>query len=160
MNLTIGIDPGPETSDAVVLDSEGLVVGKISCPNGEMYACVDNWKQQGERVVVEDFVPYGARLSYESMDTIKFIGALFWAHGCEVLSRKAIKLHLCGIASATNANVKDALVHEYGGSRERAVGKKKTPGPLYGITDHLWAALAVAVTAADLAAAQAAGGEK
>jgi len=150
MTLTIGIDPGPENSDAVILNSEGLVVEKVSCPNGEMYARVDNWRQQGERVVVEDFVPYGARLSYESMDTIKFIGALYWAHGCEVLDRKTIKVQLCGVTSAKDADVRDALIHEYGGSKERAIGKKKTPGPLYGITGHLWAALAVAVTAADL----------
>lgn len=157
MNLTIGIDPGPENSDAVVLDTEsGRVVGKMSCPNGEMYASVDMWRRDGERVVVEDFVPYGARLGYESMDTIKFIGALLWAHGCEVLDRKTIKRHLCGVTSAKDADVKDALIHEYGGSRERAVGKKKTPGPLYGIKDHLWAALAVAVTAREIRAAKAA----
>jgi len=149
MTLTIGIDPGPENSDAVILDEEGLIVGKLSCPNGGMYTAVNTWVMQGERVVVEDFVPYGNRLNHESMDTIKFIGALYWTHGVEVLDRPTIKLHLCGVRTANDANVRDALIHEYGPGKEKAVGKKKTPGPLYGITGHLWAALAVAVTAID-----------
>jgi len=35
----------------------------------------------------------------------------------------------------------------YGGTRDAAVGTKKTPGPLYGVSGHAWQALAVAVVA-------------
>jgi len=37
----------------------------------------------------------------------------------------------------------------YGSSREVSIGKKKTPGPLYGISNDVWAALGVAITASE-----------
>jgi len=37
------------------------------------------------------------------------------------------------------------LIDRYGTTRAAAVGNKKTPGPLYGISGHKWAALAVGV---------------
>jgi hypothetical protein len=40
---------------------------------------------------------------------------------------------------AKDANIRQALIDKLG-----AVGTKKAPGPLYGISGHLWAALAVA----------------
>jgi len=151
MTLTIGIDPGPENSDAVILDEEGLIVGKLSCPNGGMYTAVNTWVMQGERVVVEDWEPYGGKLGQESVATIKFIGALVWAHGCGAISRPDVCEHLCNRRKVPDSAIREALMYlpRYGPGKEKAVGKKKTPGPLYGITGHLWAALAVAVTAMD-----------
>jgi hypothetical protein len=46
---------------------------------------------------------------------------------------------------AKDANIRQALIDIYGGN-DKAIGNKKTPGPLYGIKGDLWAALAVAVT--------------
>ena len=39
--------------------------------------------------------------------------------------------------------------------KDAAIGKKATPGPLYGVKSHAWAALAVAITAEARLAAQA-----
>jgi hypothetical protein len=83
------------------------------------------------------------------MATIKLIGVVEYVAGAVAISRKDVKQHLCGTVRATDADVRDALIHRFGPGKEKAVGKKKTPGPLYGVKGHGWAALAVAVTLAD-----------
>jgi len=47
---------------------------------------------------------------------------------------------------AKDANIRQALIDRYGPGKDKAIGQKKTPGPLYGFKSHEWAALAVAVT--------------
>jgi hypothetical protein len=57
--------------------------------------------------------------------------------------RKDIKLFLCGTMRAKDANIRQALLDLIGPQ-----GTKAQPGPTYGIKSHSWAALAVAVYAA------------
>jgi hypothetical protein len=93
------------------------------------------------------------------------------------VTRSQVRVAICGTARAKDANVRQALVDRWGG-KEKAIGrrhcrdcggkgyrgrrppKERTPcsqcmgtgdgrGPLYGITSHVWAALAVAVTWAE-----------
>ena len=72
-------------------------------------------------------------------------------NGYTLVYRKDVKLHLCGDLRAKDANIRQALIDLFGPGKERAIGKKKTPGPLYGIRKHEWSALAVAVTYHDRA---------
>ena len=60
------------------------------------------------------------------------------------LFRKDIKIHLCGTMKAKDANIRQALIDKHG-----KVGTAKNKGPLYGISSHLWSALAVADYATD-----------
>lgn len=61
------------------------------------------------------------------------------------MTRRAVKLHLCGSMRAKDGNIRQALVDRFGGQAQ-AVGTKKAPGPLFGLSSHRWSALAVAVT--------------
>jgi hypothetical protein len=58
-------------------------------------------------------------------------------------------LQLCGSSRANDATIRQALLDRYGPGREKAVGTKANPGPLYGIKADLWQALALAVTYSD-----------
>ena len=60
-----------------------------------------------------------------------------------------MKLHLCHSARATDANIREALLDRYGPGKEKAVGRKAAPGPLFGVSKDIWSALAVAVTFSD-----------
>jgi hypothetical protein len=70
-------------------------------------------------------------------------------NAAERVYRRDVKLHICGSQRAKDANIRQALIDCYGGKVE-AIGKKKAPGPLYGISSHAWSALAVAQTWWDL----------
>src|SRR5258707_8466005 len=60
------------------------------------------------------------------------------------LPRRPVKLHLCNSMRATDANIRAALIDRFGGSE--AIGLKRSPGPLYGLKGHEFAALAIAIT--------------
>jgi hypothetical protein len=60
------------------------------------------------------------------------------------VTRRAVKLHLCGTMRAKDGNIRQSLIDRFGGVA--AVGRRSAPGPLFGISSHRWAALAVAVT--------------
>jgi hypothetical protein len=61
-----------------------------------------------------------------------------------LLPRKDVKMHLCGTPRAKDGNIRQRLLDLLGPQ-----GTKKQPGPTYGVKSHAWAALAVAVTAAN-----------
>ena len=60
--------------------------------------------------------------------------------------RSKVKLHFCGSSRAKDGNVRASILDRFGG-KLTAVGKKATPGPLYGVHGHMWSALAVAIYA-------------
>lgn len=146
----IGIDPGPEKSGLVHIEDGKILAADWD--NKQLAVSLPEWVVP---VAIEDFTPYGKSLGHESMTTIKWIGVFAWqcrqSPGGEplVIPRPEIKLHLCGIRTAKDADVRDALIHRFGPGKEKAIGTKKNPGPLYGVTGHMWSALAVAVTAMD-----------
>lgn len=151
MAVITGIDPGPFESHLVEFDGDRVtkceamqnwdLLGKIQ--DGRP-PCADN-----EFLAIEEFVPYGSPVSADSIRTIECIGVCRW-FGVRCISRKNIKLHLCGtLQQIKDKQVREALIERFGPGKDAAVGKKKTPGPLYGVSGHYWAALAVAVVAWD-----------
>ena len=62
-----------------------------------------------------------------------------------MISRREVKLSLCGSSRAKDPNIRQALIDRFGG-KETAIGKKASPGPLYGVKGHEWSALALCIT--------------
>ena len=67
-----------------------------------------------------------------------------------LLPRQTVKATLCHDTRAKDANVRQALLDRFGGSA--AIGRKATPGPLYGVSRDVWSALALAVCYAETGA--------
>ncbi|HEU4571621.1 MAG TPA: hypothetical protein VFR93_02970 [Candidatus Limnocylindrales bacterium] len=98
-------------------------------------------------VVIEKVESYGMAVGAEVFDTVLWAGRFAEAaHPVPVvlLPRRAVKLALCGDSRAKDASIRQALIDRFGGSA--AIGRKAAPGPLYGISRDVWAALAIAVT--------------
>jgi hypothetical protein len=66
------------------------------------------------------------------------------------IKRHQVKMHICGNMRAKDANIRTALIDMFGPGKEKAIGTKKNPGPLYGVSGDVWQALAVAVTYAEM----------
>lgn len=79
--------------------------------------------------------------------------AVVWGLPVRKIKNVAIRRHLCGKCNVGGPAVRQALYKRFGGERWIAVGRKKTPGPLYLLPDkrgdHKWSALALAITAAE-----------
>lgn len=160
MNI-LAIDPGPEHSGYVLIDAETLEVKSSgSCTNNETiiqflrdgYIDVNGKGIHGFHVVAcEMIASYGMAVGQEVFNTCVQIGRFIQAYkmllnaGDVILvKRQEAKMHLCHSPKAKDANVMQALKDKLG-----EVGTKKNPGPLYGISKHAWAALAVGVYAAE-----------
>lgn len=154
--ILIAVDPGPTESAYVLYDTELMVPAEFEkVPNRHLLSRVEPLVARGANsAAIEMIQSFGMPVGAEVFETCVYIGSL--AHQLELLGvpvrfvyRKDVKTHLCGSNRAKDANVRQALIDRYGPGKDAAIGRKKTPGPLYGMTGDCWAALAVAVTATE-----------
>jgi len=151
VNRILAIDPGSSQSGWVVLD-DGQP-GPFGISANALLLDLLRIHDVGplppfDELVIEQIKHMGTGMPVgaEVFETVFWSGRFAEAAHPTPLGRignMAIRVHLCGSARAKDPNVRQALIDRYGG--ESAIGRKATPGPLYGITSHVWAALAVAV---------------
>lgn len=146
----IAIDPGPERSAWVECAPSGRV-HQFGIWANEGLLQLDLLRygaQAGGHLAVEMIASYGMPVGREVFDTCVVIGRLIqlWGGPYTLVYRGDVKLHLCGSRRAKDGNVRQALIDRFGPGKERAIGTKKQPGPLYGVSGDVWSALAVAVT--------------
>lgn len=161
MTWLLAIDPGPTESAWVEL-RDGRPVAFAKEANDAVLRCIESCPS--EFLAVEMIAGYGMPVGAEVFDTAVWAGRFMqrWLDGRQGqggvdwtedtivrVYRKAVKLHLCGSTRAKDPNVRQALIDRYGPGKPAAIGLKASPGPLYGVSGDVWAALAVAVTAAD-----------
>lgn len=153
--LIWAVDPGTEVSGWVVLNPDTR--GIVNFGKERNFALLHKLLYKADRettLVIERIVSYGRPVGQETFCTCEWIGR-FWqawltcnSH-VRAICRRDVKEHLCGGGKGvTDAVIRQRLIDLWGG-REKAIGRKKTPGPLYGITKDCWQALAVAVTASE-----------
>lgn len=151
MIWTFAIDPGTEYSAyaGLVGPRRLAVFGRV--PNEEMLELVACAAETGwGRLAVEMVASYGMPVGAEVFETVLWAGrfAQAWVEHTPApwarVYRHEVKMHLCHNTSARDANIRRALIDLWGG--DAAVGRKKAPGPLYGVAADEWQALGVAVT--------------
>ena len=176
--IYIGIDPGPVRSAAVSYQRPvilGCGIGnRLLLDNHDMleWLAEAQWVFPGDpaKIVIEEILVYmtkGQQAVGRSLtDTILWSGR-FWQAIAErrvrcpntplsvlFVPRKTACAHLCGTPKAGDKGIRAALIDRFGPptSKELVPGRKKVkviPGHTYGIAGDMWAALALAVTAAD-----------
>jgi hypothetical protein len=148
----LAIDPGPDQSAFVVWDGRRVLDHAIGA-NEELFRRVFGVAegQHIESCAIEMIACYGMAVGEEVFRTCVWIGRFFeqWldltrSAAPALIPRLDVKMHLCHTPQAKDPNIRQALIDRFG-----RPGTKKAPGPLYGITSHCWAALAVAITAHD-----------
>jgi len=148
----IGIDPAPDGFYSVAYDWANERI--IHVDKDDIYE--PTWARS--LVVVEKIMSYGMAVSTSIFKTVFNTGFLEaeWSGRTRVygpwiayVSRKEVKMHFCNSLRAKDGNIRAALIDRFG-----EPGTKKSPGVLYGIKKDWWAALAVAVYAADWLAEQ------
>lgn len=156
MTRVLSIDPGDRYSAYTLLapDRKPLDFGKV--PNDDLRVMLrDNLTIQADLVGVEMIASYGMPVGREVFETCVWIGRFV-----EVLAdagiphqlvyRRDVKLHHCGVLRAKDSNVRQALVDRFaGGVRNGGKGVKAEPGWFYGFAADVWQAYAVGVYLAD-----------
>jgi hypothetical protein len=159
--IVLACDPGSRQSAILAYDGSsrrGPIRNGVKAPevveNGLLLGCLRLYDREvvAFPLLVESVEHYGQRVGQDIFDTVRFAGRLqeVWeSRGGTVhlVPRRTVKMHLCGTMKANDSDIRQALFHRFGdGTRASAVGVKAAPGPLYGVSSHLLAALAVAVT--------------
>jgi len=153
MTTILAIDPGTTESGWVILeDGVPIEFGK----NNNEYVLERVYGKHlaptlATRMAIEMVASYGMPVGAEVFETCVWAGRFIeaWGGGEERVYRRDVKLHLCGQARAKDANIRQALIDRFGPGKDAAIGRKDTPGPCYGISGDVWAALALAVTVHD-----------
>jgi hypothetical protein len=99
-----------------------------------------------DQIAIEFPIPRGMPASLELFFTVEWIGrfkaaALDNGIPFDYIDRARVKMVVCGAPSATDTNIRAALIDIYG-----EPGTKNAPGATYGFTKDAWAALAVGHT--------------
>jgi hypothetical protein len=151
----LAIDPGPKESALVSLHHD-RIAESMKVPNQVLLGYLrTNATEENHMLVVEMIASYGMAVGAEVFETVVWIGRFTeaWDSRANIASalmyRLNVKMHLCHDSRAKDPNIRQALIDRFGPGKDRAIGTKKNPGPLYGVAGDVWSALAVAVTFAD-----------
>jgi hypothetical protein len=156
----LAIDPGCTESAYLLYDTEvGQPDQWAKVANDDLLdvlrLIVDRPPDGCELLAVEMVASYGMPVGREVFETCVWVGRFIerWGGDFRLVYRADVKLHLTHSRRSKDANVRQALIDKFGPGKEAAIGRKASPGPLYGIAGDVWSALGVAVTAAETDAA-------
>jgi hypothetical protein len=152
--MILAIDPGTTESGYVYMD-DGKVMASGVDTNERMLCRINLTPTPAigmiafDTLAIEMIASYGMAVGREVFETCVWIGRFqqaWWRdpEAVRLVYRRDVKLHLCGSPKAKDTNIRQALIDKLG-----PPGTKKQPGPTYGVKSHAWAALGVAVTAAE-----------
>lgn len=152
----LALDPGLEKTGAVVYDSvaKRVMYAGIIPNDGVLIVDIPRYWPNCDLLAVEEMSGQGRFVGLDELRTVAWSGRFIqkWLDVGDRsycwIPRHAVKRHLLGRVAGNDAAIRGALLDMFGG-KAAALGCKKSPGPLYGITAHAWAALAVAITAAE-----------
>jgi hypothetical protein len=152
----LAIDPGNTLSAWTEYDTETKTIGNFAKDGND--DVLDEIKaSDADAISIEMIASYGMAVGASVFETCLWIGR-FLQHWKEhhpdnahvrLVFRKEVKMHLCGTTKAKDSNIRQAIMDRYGSTREKAIGKKASPGPMYGVSKDVWAAIGVAITAAE-----------
>lgn len=155
--LILAIDPGTEQSGWVLYYPGGAVHDADVWSNEQILTALHRCTMSGGSgpfahatvFALEVIRARGEPTSNAAYDTLIWCGRFIeaWRTPKDVMriDRAHVKIFVCGRSNVKDANV-NAGLREMVGQK----GTKKNPGPTFHVSSHAWAALGVAVTAANL----------
>lgn len=150
------IDPGNTQSAFAVYDAKTMaIIQKGKLPNMDLFEEIECAPNVGTEFSIEMIASYGMAVGKDVFETCLWIGRFYdrieQVHGKTpaLVYRTDVKMHLCGTRRAKDANIRQAIIDIYppiGGGKTPQIGTKAAPGPLYGVSADVWAAIGVAMT--------------
>ena len=168
----LAIDPGPVKSGWIVLDGQKPEQWGWEDNHGVQIMSDQLLERDINTLVIEDVTNMGMAVGKDVFETVRWSGRFDYDCTATFIDRRVVKLTLCGNAQAKDPNIRQALIDRYGGDSVAIGGKKcrdcagkgwrgrgrpvcascdgkgyeTPPGPLHGVSGHVWSALAVGIT--------------
>lgn len=148
----LALDPGTTQTGWCIMSSDTRVIQHGITSNQRLLAMLSN--VDADKMATEMIASYGMAVGKEVFETCVWIGRFTQAwkepDKVMVIYRKDVKMHLCRSTRAKDANIRQAIIDLYqptGGGTVPQIGTKAQPGPLYGVSSHVWPAIGVALVA-------------
>jgi len=141
--VILAIDPGTRESGFCRFDGRRVHASGV-LPNALMLDMC-GWSTD-DALAIEKIEAMGMAVGAEVFETVHWSGRFLQAwrdpNSVRRITRREVKLDLCGSMRAKDPNIRAALIDMLG-----EPGTKKRQGATYGVSSHAWSALAVAVIA-------------
>lgn len=152
MSLVLGIDPGTYTHGITVYDTgaERVLWSNPAACLDDVRKAVRLWDDivPSERaiVVIERVESYGIAggdliVTAENGGRIAEAALSITGNEAQWMTRREVCQQFGISGKGKDAQVRQACLLRHGRTAADAVGSKKAPGPLYGVTSHAWQAL-------------------
>jgi len=156
----LGIDPGTTETGWCVYDSNTEQVLDREKEDNKLFVtripdivCF----HKIDVIAYEMVACYGMAVGKSVFETVLWMGRFLQSAdglGCKIerLYRKDVKINLCNSMKAKDSNVRQAILDRFpasGGGKVPQVGTKSEPGPLFGVSNDIWSALALCLTYVD-----------
>ena len=147
------VDPGPEQSGWLYCQTDPFKILEHGITeNGDLLCKLTVHRSVGDvdLMLIEKVESFGMSVGASVFETVFWSGRfaqVVQPVPVERIGRRVVKLTLCGSMRAKAGNIRQSLCDKFGG--DAAVGRKASPGPLYGCRSHIWPALALVVTYAE-----------
>lgn len=147
----LAIDPGEKSSGWVLCDG----IDVIDYGHEQNEQMLDTMPERPFDLMLIEEITYGMRVGRQIMRTVFWSGAFACAalqkqKLVRLVPRSTVKKTLCaGVVRPKDKDVSRAVRTRYpktGGGARPEVGTLRNPGPLFGITQHCWQALALVHT--------------
>lgn len=155
--IVFSIDPGTNDSGFLRYDaSKRIIVDKGVVNNHDLLLRIRSGEFDDDDLVIEGFQCFGMAVGIETFVSCDWAGRFREAWESRTgrrrvkIFRSEVKLFLCRSSRAKDPNVRQALIDKFGSTTLEAIGRKKTPGPLFGVSSHVWSALALAITYSEM----------
>lgn len=149
--MLLAIDPGNMKSAYVEMSSSGKMTSFGILENAQMLLYIDGmWSDS--TLAIEMIASYGMAVGQTVFETVFWIGRFWERFGMEnrvKVYRKDVKMYMCNSMRAKDSNIRQSILDRYepsGGGKVPQIGTKSSPGPLYGVSKDVWAAIGVAIT--------------
>jgi hypothetical protein len=147
--IILAIDPGPTESAWVIYHTTPKqILGYAKEPNAAVQEFLRNSDTSADMLAIEKVASFGMPVGEEVFETVYWSGrfAQTWNRDLRLrrITRHEVKMHVCKSPRANDSTIRQALIDRFG-----KPGTRKAPGGTYGLSGDVWAALAVAVTAAE-----------
>lgn len=148
--MLFAIDPGDEFSAYCFL-GENRKIHSFEKVKNEILLDLILSSDRSHNLIIEEICSYGMAVGASVFQTCRWSGRFQQAYGDAIyIPRLQVKLAICHSPKANDSNIRTALIDMYGPGKDKAIGTKKNPGPLYGMSKDCWAALALAITAQEM----------
>jgi hypothetical protein len=146
----LSVDPGPQFSAYSILDTHKSPPKIFQFQKIENNSLLSLLKQRAalgtERLVVEQIKNFGMAMGDSTINTVLWSGRFvqIYENDFDLIPRKTICSIICQNPRAKDTNIRQAIIDRFGG-KEKAIGNKKNPGPLHGVSGDVWSAIAIGI---------------